>query len=113
MDDYRALALFANPRAAQAALQAAGAAPDATCGARVRAWCDASQLSRAVPAAELQPPKPRPLTTATVARRLIGGALNMRLRDREEEKVLAAARRSLKAAEAQRREKLDEAWGDE
>jgi len=32
------------------------------------------------PAAELLPPKPRPKTSAAVARRLIGGALNMRLR---------------------------------
>ncbi|GAB4814721.1 hypothetical protein N2152v2_001767 [Parachlorella kessleri] len=115
VDDYRALALFANPREAQAALQAADSLQPTPSQPvySLRAFADASALSRAVPAPELQPPKPRPLTTATVARRLIGGALNMRLRDREEEKVIQAARRDLKQAEVQRREKLDEAWGDE
>ncbi len=115
VDDYRALALFANPREALAALQAAAGlqpAPNQPVYS-LRAFADASALSRAMPAAELQAPKPRPLTTSTVARRLIGGALNMRLRDKDEERVIQAARRQLKEAEAQRREKLDEAWGDD
>lgn len=115
VDDYRALALFANPRVAQSALQAAACLEPSAAQPMfsVRPFADASALSRAMPAIELQPPKPRPVTTAAVARRLIGGALNLKLRDREEEQVLATARRDLKVAAAQRREKLDEVWGDE
>ena len=43
-------------------------------------FCCCTYAASDPPAAELLPPKPRPKTSAAVARRLIGGALNMRLR---------------------------------
>ena len=46
------------------------------CDASDAPACQACDASKALPASELQPPRPRPKTSAAVARRLIGMALN-------------------------------------
>jgi hypothetical protein len=64
--------------------------------------------------AELLPPKPRPATTAAVAKRLLSHALGMPgLRDKQGEKQLAEARRGARAARRERQQNADDAWGDD
>lgn len=70
----------------------------------------ADPLSRALPASELQPPKPRQQTTAAVARRLIGAGLGINLRDRAEETALRGARQQHKQQEQERQKALDAVW---
>lgn len=110
VDEDKALLIFTDPKAAQHTLQAVTLNKDAEYS--VRTFAESSDLSQSVAVSDLQPPKPRPLTTASVARRLIGSALNIKLQDKEEEKLIAAARRDIKAAEAHRRQMQDAIWGD-
>ncbi len=64
--------------------------------------------------AELLPPKPRPKTTAAVAKKLLSHALGMpQLRDRQGERVLAQARKDAKQDRQARREAAAAAWGDD
>ncbi|BDA46925.1 probable coiled-coil domain-containing protein R3HCC1L at C-terminar half [Coccomyxa sp. Obi] len=70
VNEKTALAVFTNPVAARAALEASD-------GSYImRPFSEACDASKAMPASELQPPRPRPKTSAAVARRLIGMALN-------------------------------------
>lgn len=120
VNEHSAVLVYTDPLAARAALQALGALEGQAAAYSVRPYADASPAARRLPASELQPPKARPATTAAAARRLIGGALNMRgLADREEEARLAAARRELRDARVAERERgaarereLAAAWGD-
>lgn len=114
VDDASALAVFVDPAAARAALARAGR--EASIGSAY-AWPEASAAARQLPVSQLQPPRPRPQGTAVVARRLIGAALAVDLRDRKSEAELRDARRAKlealekeKARQAARQVALDEAW---
>ncbi len=63
--------------------------------------------------AELLPPKPRPKTTAAVAKKLLSHHLGLpQLRDRTAERELATARRAAKQERAQRQQDSSAAWDD-
>ncbi|KAL4452739.1 hypothetical protein ABPG75_008401 [Micractinium tetrahymenae] len=109
VDDYHAAVICCDPAAARQLLASAAKA----CGAaeyKLRGYADAGSGTRKLAASELLPPKPRPKTSAAVARRLIGGALNMKLRDRDAEQQLSAARRQQREQRAEREKALDAAW---
>ncbi|KAI7838022.1 hypothetical protein COHA_008203 [Chlorella ohadii] len=111
VDDCHAAVVCFDPRAAQQLLAAANAAGPAA-EFRLRGYADAGSGTRKLPPSELLPPKPRPKTSAAVARRLIGGALNMRLRDKDAEQQLAATRRQQRQEREERQKALDAAWDD-
>ncbi|EFN51439.1 expressed protein [Chlorella variabilis] len=109
VDDCHAAVVCADPQAARQLLGAATAAgTDAEF--RLRGYADAGSGTRKLPASELQTPKPRPATSTAVARRLIGGALNMRLRDKDAEQQLAATRRQQREEREERQKALDATW---
>lgn len=69
--------------------------------------------SHRLPIEELLPPKHRPKTTATVARRLLSHALSLpELRDRQGERELREQRLARKEVKAQRQQQLESAWND-
>ncbi|KAK9837181.1 hypothetical protein WJX84_000925 [Apatococcus fuscideae] len=106
VNDTTALAVFPDPRAARQAL----AEPPAITF-MLRPFSQASSASKAVSPAELQPPRPRPKTSSTVARRMLAGALKLpSLQDKAGEKTLASDRAASKAKRQERRHQLDAAW---
>ncbi|KAK9822383.1 hypothetical protein WJX81_006174 [Elliptochloris bilobata] len=107
VDEECALAVFATPDDACLALKRAPAS-----GLRWRAFAQASAAARALRAQDLAPPQPRPKTTATVARRLIGAALgNVNgLRDKAGERELREQRQHRRAAAEDRQRAVDAAW---
>ncbi|KAL4855455.1 Serine/threonine-protein kinase EDR1 [Chlorella vulgaris] len=92
VDDCHAVVICSDPKAARQLLEAATSPSAAPIDFQLRGYADAGSGTRKLPPSELQPPKPRPATSAAVARRLIGGALNMRLRDKDAEQQLVATR---------------------
>lgn len=115
VDDTQAVAVYVDPPAARHALCRAASTGSSFCS--LHPWSDASEAAQKLSAAQLQPPKPRPKATSAVARRLIGAALSMNLRDRKTDSELRDARRAkLEALEAEkarqtaRQAALDEAW---
>ncbi|KAL4421016.1 hypothetical protein ABPG77_008853 [Micractinium sp. CCAP 211/92] len=109
VDDCHAAVVCCDPAAARQVLAAAAKAGDAA-EYRLRGFADAGSGTRKLAASELLPPKPRPKTSAAVARRLIGGALNMKLRDRDAEQQLSATRRQQREERAEREKALEAAW---
>ncbi|KAL6774093.1 hypothetical protein ACKKBG_A23740 [Auxenochlorella protothecoides x Auxenochlorella symbiontica] len=112
VDETAAVLVFFDPPAARAAQRAAAASSGPTLGT-LRGWEEASAGARALPPAELAPPRPRPAASAAVARRLIGAALSMNLRDKGKEEALrdaGRAKREARVAEQARRAALDAAW---
>eukprot|EP00193_Tetraselmis_chui_P017212 CAMPEP_0177778372 /NCGR_PEP_ID=MMETSP0491_2-20121128/15913_1 /TAXON_ID=63592 /ORGANISM="Tetraselmis chuii, Strain PLY429" /LENGTH=313 /DNA_ID=CAMNT_0019297629 /DNA_START=67 /DNA_END=1008 /DNA_ORIENTATION=- len=108
VDDHHALGIFCTPQQAYRAL-----AMGKEAGLSVRSFSEASVAAKRVPDSELQPPKARPKTTSAVARRLLGSALGMNLRDKAADKELAEQRRSKKKSAQQRREAQASVWGDD
>lgn len=106
VDDCHAAVVCSDPAAARQLLAAAAKAGDY----KLRGYADAGSGTRKLAASELLPPKPRPKTSAAVARRLIGGALNIKLRDRDAEQQLSAARRQQREERAEREKALEAAW---
>eukprot|EP00873_Tetraselmis_striata_P039653 jgi/Tetstr1/459917/TSEL_005259.t2 len=107
VDDHHALGIFATPEQAYRAL-----AMGREAGLSIRQFSEASAASRRVPDAELQPPKLRPKTTSAVARRLLGSALGMNLRDKAADKELAERRKANKASRRQEKEAQAAVWDD-
>ncbi|CAK0785291.1 hypothetical protein CVIRNUC_008497 [Coccomyxa viridis] len=106
VNDNTALAVFANPAAASEALSRAESGQY-----KVRPFSEATDASKQLPPADLQPPAPRPKTSAAVARRLIGSALgNATLRDKEGETSLRQQRKVSKDLKAERQRMADAAW---
>ncbi|KAF5829153.1 hypothetical protein DUNSADRAFT_16495 [Dunaliella salina] len=111
-DDNHAVLVCANVTAANTLLEIA-----AREGMVMRPFLEATQVSKQLPISELLPPKDRPKTSTTVARRLMSHALGLPgMRDRKGERELAEAR---KQAKEERRAKLQaaeeskaSAWGD-
>lgn len=113
VDEQHAALVFENPHAASKALDAG---PNSSCSAmhayKLRPYREASAGTRALSSGDLAPAKPRPVTTAVVARRLIGNALSVKMRDKEEEAMLASARQALRQGQVQREAALESAWND-
>ncbi|KAK9820781.1 hypothetical protein WJX74_001929 [Apatococcus lobatus] len=109
VNDSTALVIFPDPRAARQAL----AEPPAS-AFTLRPFSQASSASKAVSPLELQPPRPRPKTSSTVARRMLAGALRQpSLQDKAGEQTLATDRAASKARRQERRHQLDAAWEDD
>lgn len=109
VDDCHAAVVCSDPAAARQLLAAAAKA-GGTAEYKLRGYADAGSGTRKLAASELLPPKPRPKTSAAVARRLIGGALNLKLRDRDAEQQLSTARRQQREERAEREKALEAAW---
>ncbi|CAL5223480.1 g6003 [Coccomyxa viridis] len=108
INDNTALAVFANPAAASEALQRARSG-----NFKVRMYAEAPEASKQLPVSELQPPVPRPSTSAATARRLIGAALGQPgLRDKAGEHSLRQQRKETKDLKAERQRMADAAWDD-
>ncbi|KAI3432674.1 hypothetical protein D9Q98_004218 [Chlorella vulgaris] len=110
VDDCHAVVICSDPKAARQLLEAATSPSAAPTDFQLRGYADAGSGTRKLPPSELQPPRPRPATSAAVARRLIGGALNMRLRDKDAEQQLVATRRQQRQEREVRQKALDDAW---
>ncbi|PSC74313.1 coiled-coil domain-containing R3HCC1L [Micractinium conductrix] len=108
VDDCHAAVVCPDPAAARQLLAAATARGGGEF--QLRSYADAGSGTRRLPGSELLPPKPRPKTSAAVARRLIGGALNMKLRDRDAEQQLTAARRQQRQEREEREQAAEAAW---
>ncbi|EIE21943.1 hypothetical protein COCSUDRAFT_47997 [Coccomyxa subellipsoidea C-169] len=101
VNDKTALAVFSNPAAAQATLQAGNSRYS------MRPFSEACDASKATPAAELQPPRPRPKTSTVVANRLISLALNA---PRVAEQELRQQQHNKKELKRERQKQVDASW---
>ncbi|CAL8471544.1 g11086 [Coccomyxa elongata] len=107
INDNTALAVFTNPAGARAALEASNGSYS------MRPFSEACDASKAMLASELQPPRPRPKTSAAVARRLIGMALNApTLRDKAGEQQLREQRQNHQELRRERQKQVDASWND-
>lgn len=109
VDDSKALLVCSDPKVARAALLKLGGDPSLC----ARGWGSASAAARKLPVRQLRPPTgsshARPATNASVARRLIGNALNLDLRDRDGERALEEERARSRATRAARQTAKKEA----
>ncbi|GAQ88225.1 hypothetical protein KFL_004110040 [Klebsormidium nitens] len=112
VDDTHAVAVFRRPSAARAALDSINDSKF-----KLRPFAEASLSALRLPAEELQPPLPRPKTTARAARRLIASALDDKnvkkavraMSNPSDERRLEAERKSKRSLTHQLRA---DAWGD-
>mmetsp|Transcript_2118 Transcript_2118/g.6288 ORF Transcript_2118/g.6288 Transcript_2118/m.6288 type:complete len:112 (-) Transcript_2118:453-788(-) len=109
VDDYHAVGIFMTPSQARKALSAQPAGAQL----RVRPFAEASAASKQLPDCELQPLKARPKTTSAVARRLLGSALGVNLRDKDADKDLAEQRRAKREGQKAKKAALESVWNSE
>lgn len=111
-DENHVVLVCANVTAANSLLKIA-----ASEGMIMRPFSEATQMSKQLPISVLLPPKDRPKTSTTVARRLMSHALGLPgMRDRKGERELAEARKQAKEDRRARQQAAEEskaaAWGD-